>query len=417
MESNKQRSTKWIVFLLLLFVISAFCLLSIRNGSIDVMALLMGACVAVYNVLFYNLLKMVYRSIDRFVILVAEFLWSVGLIMIYRISPDHAFKQGIILLFSTAVMVTVMIVVKNSSNFGKWNHLFMGMTVVLLGSTLLLSRTIGGARNWIDLGFVQVQPSEFAKVLFALVSAYYLSVADKILKMVPYVIYTAVCVILLVIAKELGTALLLCGVFLVVFFAATGNFILTLTGVGVFGAGAVASYKLFSHVRTRVQIWRDPWATYNGEGYQIVQGLLALASGGLFGTGLGKGRPDVIPASRTDYIFSVIGEEFGIIFATALIIFYLVFIFRGILIALDADDKYDAILVFACTSMLSLQSFIIIGGVIKLIPLTGITLPFISYGGSSFLTSMIQLGIIEGVAIKNTRREDEEIRMMGEDIV
>ncbi len=417
MESNRQRSTKWIVFLLFLFVISAFCLLSIRTGKIDIVALVMGAGVAVYNLAFYNILKMIYRGIDRFVILVAEFLWSVGLIMIYRISPNHAVKQCIILIFSTVAMIVAMMVVKNSSNFGRWNYFFMVTTVLLLGSTLVLSRAVSGAKNWIDLGFIQVQPSEFAKILFALVSAYYFSTADGVLKLLPYIAYTALCVILLVIARELGTALLLCGVFLVVFFVATGKTLLTILGIGVFGVGAVASYKLFSHVRTRVQIWRDPWATYNGQGYQIVQGLLALASGGLFGTGLGKGRPDVIPASRTDYIFSVIGEEFGIIFATALIVFYLVFIVRGILIALNSDNKYDAILVFACTSMLSLQSFIIIGGVIKLIPLTGITLPFISYGGSSFLTSMIQLGIIEGVSIKNTGREDEEIQMMGEDIV
>ena len=161
--------------------------------------------------------------------------------------------------------------------------------------------------------------------------------------------------------------------------------------------------------------WR--WASYNAQGYQIVQGLMALASGGLFGVGLGNGMPEVIPASHTDYIFSVIGEEFGILFAAIVIVFYLVFIVRGMLIALDARETYDALLVFGCTCMLSLQAFIIIGGVIKLIPLTGITLPFISYGGSSLLSSMLQLGILEGVAIKNSRREEEELQLMGEDIL
>ena len=417
MKSLKQKSTKWIVFLIFLFVVSAFCLLSIRSGEIDFIALAVGASLAVFNILFYNILKAAFRGIDRFVVLVAEFLWSVGLIVIYRISPTHAIKQGAILVFSSIVMVTVMVVIKNVKDFGKWNWFFMIMTVLLLGSTLVLSRSVYGAKNWIDLGIIQVQPSEFAKILFILASAYFLSTKDKVMEIVPYIIYTGACVLLLVAAKELGTGLLISFSFLVIFFAATGNTILTILGLGVFGVGAVGSYKLFPHVRTRVEIWRDPWATYNGEGYQIVQGLLALASGGLFGVGLGKGRPDVIPASRTDYIFCVIGEEFGIIFATALIIFYLVFIIRGILIALNADDKYDALLVFGCTSMLSLQSFIIIGGVIKLIPLTGITLPFISYGGSSLLSSMIQLGIIEGIAIKNAKREDAEIMMMGDDIV
>ena len=167
---------------------------------------------------------------------------------------------------------------------------------------------------------------------------------------------------------------------------------------------------------TRVQVWQDPWATYNGQGYQIVQGLLALASGGLFGVGLGRGMPEVIPVRESDYIFTVIGEEFGIIFGIITILFYLVFIVRGILIALNARSTYDALLVFGCTAMLTLQSFIIIGGVIKLIPLTGVTLPYISYGGSSILSSMIQLGIIQGVAIKNGQKDEEELAEMGGEI-
>lgn len=247
-------------------------------------------------------------------------------------------------------------------------------------------------------------------------SAYFLSTREKLFSFIPYIGFTGICVVLLVAAKELGTGLLLCGTFLILFFAATGRVLLTLLGVGVFGAGAYASYHIFSHVRTRVEVWLDPWASYNDQGYQIVQGLMALASGGLFGVGLGNGMPSVIPASHTDYIFSVIGEEFGILFAGVVIVFYLVFIVRGMLIALNAENTYDALLVFGCTCMLSLQGFIIIGGVIKLIPLTGITLPFVSYGGSSLLSSMIQLGIIEGVAIKNGKREEKELRMMGADL-
>lgn len=281
----------------------------------------------------------------------------------------------------------------------------------------MLSRTIGGAKNWIRLGPISVQPSEFAKIFFLMSSAYFLSTRDKLFSFVPYVAFAGACAVLLVAAKELGTGLLFCGTFLILFFAATGRVFLTLLGVGVFGAGACASYYVFPHVRTRVEVWLDPWASYNAQGYQIVQGLMALASGGLFGVGLGNGMPEVIPASHTDYIFSVIGEEFGILFAAIVIVFYLVFIVRGMLIALDARETYDALLVFGCTCMLSLQAFIIIGGVIKLIPLTGITLPFISYGGSSLLSSMLQLGILEGVAIKNSRREEEELQLMGEDIL
>lgn len=410
----QSRSTAAVVVLQTLFTLSAFALLSIRNGVFDLWALIMGAGLSAFNIVQYYLLKKLFRSMDHFVILVSQFLWSVGIVEIYRISQRYAVRQAIFLVFGTAVMMIVISVIKSSRDFGKLNWLFMGGAVILLASTLVLSRAIGGARNWINIGPFSFQPSEFAKILFIMSSAYFLSTRDKLTSFIPYIIFTAVCVILLVVAKELGTGLLICATFLILFYSATGRKLLTILGIGVFGAGAYGSYRLFSHVRTRVEIWRDPWASYNAEGYQIVQGLLALASGGLFGTGLGKGMPGAIPASHTDYIFTVIGEEFGLIFAAILIVFYLVFIVRGMIIAMNTDSIYDALLVFGCTAMLSVQSFIIIGGVIKLIPLTGITLPFVSYGGSSLLSSMIQLGIIEGISIKNGSRDDRELEMMGQ---
>ena len=410
----QSRSTAAVVVLQTLFTLSAFTLLSIRNGVFDPWALIMGAGLSAFNIVQYYLLKKLFRSMDHFVILVSQFLWSVGIVEIYRISQRYAVRQAIFLVFGTAVMMIVISVIKSSRDFGKLNWLFMGGAVILLASTLVLSRAIGGARNWINIGPFSFQPSEFAKILFIMSSAYFLSTRDKLTSFIPYIIFTAVCVILLVVAKELGTGLLICATFLILFYSATGRKLLTILGIGVFGAGAYGSYRLFSHVRTRVEIWRDPWASYNAEGYQIVQGLLALASGGLFGTGLGKGMPGAIPASHTDYIFTVIGEEFGLIFAAILIVFYLVFIVRGMIIAMNTDSIYDALLVFGCTAMLSVQSFIIIGGVIKLIPLTGITLPFVSYGGSSLLSSMIQLGIIEGISIKNGSRDDRELEMMGQ---
>ena len=416
MMKLSKRSTKMILLLQQVFILSAFGLLTIRNGELDWLAAGEGLALCVFNLLQYNILKVAFRHLDRFVLLAAQFLWSVGLIVIYRIRADYAIKQGLILMGSTIVAVVVMLIIRNSKDFGKWNWVFMLLAIALLGSTLVLSRTIGGAKNWIDLGIFSFQPSEFAKILFIMGSAYFLSTREKLFSFIPYIGFTGICVVLLVAAKELGTGLLLCGTFLILFFAATGRVLLTLLGVGVFGAGAYASYHIFSHVRTRVEVWLDPWASYNDQGYQIVQGLMALASGGLFGVGLGNGMPGVIPASHTDYIFSVIGEEFGILFAGVVIVFYLVFIVRGMLIALNAENTYDALLVFGCTCMLSLQGFIIIGGVIKLIPLTGITLPFVSYGGSSLLSSMIQLGIIEGVAIKNGKREEKELRMMGADL-
>lgn len=412
----RRRSTAALLFLQVLFIISAFGLLAFKGGELDWQAAASGLILCLFNLFQYNILKSCFKHLDRFCLIVAQFLWSLGLVVIYRINPALAIKQFLILMASTLVMVCVMLIIRKSVDFGRLNWLFMVLTFLLLASTLVLGKSIGGAKNWIDLGFFTLQPSEFAKILYIMVSAYFLTTREKLVSFIPYLIYTAACVMLLVVEKDLGAGLLIALTFLVMFFAATGRTLLTLLGVGVLGGGAYASYKLFSHVQTRVQVWQDPWATYNGQGYQIVQGLLALASGGLFGVGLGRGMPEVIPVRESDYIFTVIGEEFGIIFGIITILFYLVFIVRGILIALNARSTYDALLVFGCTAMLTLQSFIIIGGVIKLIPLTGVTLPYISYGGSSILSSMIQLGIIQGVAIKNGQKDEEELAEMGGEI-
>ena len=387
----KRKSAALILILQLLFILSVFFQLSLMREEFDAIAVCMGLVLAFFNILEYNMLRGIFKYNDRFVLLAAQFLWSMGLVI-------------------------MMLIIVRNSDFGRWNWAFMIVSVCLLVGTLVFGRTIGGAKNWIKLGPISIQPSEFVKVMFIIVSAYFLSTERTIRAFLPYLAFTAFCVVILVVSKDLGTALLFALTFLILFYSATGRKLLTLTGVGVLGAGAVGSYFLFSHVRTRVQIWLDPWADYAGSGYQVVQGLLALASGGLLGVGLGCGMPEVIPASSTDYIFAVIGEEFGCIVGVMVIAFYIVFIIRGMLIALDTKSKFDALLVFGSTAMLAAQSFIILGGVIKLIPLTGVTLPFISAGGSSMLSSMLMVGIIEGVAIKNGKRDEEDLKLLGGEV-
>ena len=412
----KRKSAALILILQLLFILSVFFQLSLMREEFDAIAVCMGLVLAFFNILEYNMLRGIFKYNDRFVLLAAQFLWSMGLAVIYRIDPNLAVKQFAFIIAGSMLMVIMMLIIVRNSDFGRWNWAFMIVSVCLLVGTLVFGRTIGGAKNWIKLGSISIQPSEFVKVMFIIVSAYFLSTERTIRAFLPYLAFTAFCVVILVVSKDLGTALLFALTFLILFYSATGRKLLTLTGVGVLGAGAVGSYFLFSHVRTRVQIWLDPWADYAGSGYQVVQGLLALASGGLLGVGLGCGMPEVIPASSTDYIFAVIGEEFGCIVGVMVIAFYIVFIIRGMLIALDTKSKFDALLVFGSTAMLAAQSFIILGGVIKLIPLTGVTLPFISAGGSSMLSSMLMVGIIEGVAIKNGKRDEEDLKLLGGEV-
>ncbi|MBR3842891.1 MAG: FtsW/RodA/SpoVE family cell cycle protein [Christensenellaceae bacterium] len=408
----KKFSTYFIMTLLQLFIITAFGLLSLREGFFDVRAIVWGIILALYILLQYNMLRSAFRFMDQFVLLTAQFLFSLGMVMLYRMDPDAAIKQFAIFILSTFIMIAAILVIRKAKQLEKYYIFYMVCALVLLIAPALIGRTIGGAKNWISIGGISIQPSEFAKVLYILVSAFYLNNKTTIREFIPYVLFTGLCVLILVFEKDLGAALLICGTFIIMFLAATGRIFLTGLGCMGIGLGAVICTKLFPHVQNRVNVWRDPWSVYYEGGYQIVQGLMALASGGLFGTGLGLGMPSYIPASTTDYIFAVIGEEFGIIVAIFVILFYVLLIVRGILIAINARNTFDALLVFGCCSMLALQSFIIIGGVIKLIPLTGITLPFVSSGGTSIMNSMLMLGIIEGIAVKNGEIDEEKLDLM-----
>ena len=403
-----------ILAFMILFLLSGMFLLSFAGGTFNMEAVILGIIFAVFIVAQYNILKGIFKHLERFALLIADFLCIISIVILYRINPDVAQKQLIWILIGNVCMIVAMLVIKRSHDFGKINWVFMILAVGMLALTLLLASRVGGAKNWIKIApGVTIQPSEFAKILFLIVTAYFLSSRDRKRDMWPYFVFTIACVGLLVLSRDLGAALLFAGTFLIVFYVGTGSVGITLGATAAFAGGAFLSYKMFDHVKTRVEVWQDPWATYNDKGYQIVQGLLAIASGGLLGTGLGLGMPEVIPVGTSDYIFAAIAEEFGIIVAIGIIALYLVFIIRGILIAMDARTKFDKLLVFGATAMLSLQSFIIIGGVIKLIPLTGITMPFVSSGGSSMLSAMMQLGIIEGVALKNGEYEEAELEEMG----
>lgn len=412
---RKYGATLIMVFIILI-VFTGFFLLSFMDGEFNAEPVMLGIGMAAVILFQYNILKKVYKHLERITLLIVDLLCTLSIIVIYTISPENGVSQFWWVLAGNIAMTVVIAVIRKVKNFGRANWAFMIISVALVGSTLVLGSSIGGAKNWIRVGGISVQPSEFAKILFIIVSAYFISTRNRKRELWPYVAYTAVCVLILVACRDLGAALLFCGTFIVVFYVGTGNWPLTLGSVGIAAIGAYASYYIFPHVKTRVDIWLDPWTHYADQGYQIVQGLMAIASGGLIGAGVGLGMPDTIPAAHTDYIFASFCEEFGIIAGIILIVFYLIFIIRGIIIALNAKNRFDALLVFGCTVMLSLQSFIIIGGVIKLIPLTGITLPFMSYGGSSMLSSFIELGIIEGVAIKNGESDESLINEMGGEV-
>ena len=401
--------------IVLFFIVSAFLLLAFRGETFDAAALLFGAVVALITLLTYFLLAWLAPHADRLLMLAVCFLCALGMVIQYRISPETALRQLMMLGAGILGMLLMMVLMRRPHIF---RILSIPMALISLGilcALLFIGKESGGARNWISVAGILFQPSEFVKVALVFLLADAMTEHTHVRDLIPLFLFVGAVTVLLVLQRDLGAAMLMAGTFLLVFFAATSNIGATFAALLGGGAGAYASYLLFDHVRARIAIWQDPWATYSTSGYQIAQGLMAIASGGLWGLGLGQGSPKMIPAYHTDYIFAVICEEFGILFGIGAIVLYLLIAVRGILIALNAEDRFSMLTAFGATALLAIQTFVIIGGVIKLIPLTGITMPFVSYGGSSMIACLLLIGILEGIASRSGAAiEDALIRAADE---
>lgn len=290
----------------------------------------------------------------------------------------------------------------------------------LAGGVLLIALTFAfgtdpngsGVRAWFNFGFFLFQPSELLKVILVIFLASYLNEHRELVSsgyrigpltlpplphLLPLGMMWGIAMALIVFQRDLGAALLLFSVFLAMLYVATNSGWYVMAGLGAFAIGSYAMYTITPIVRTRVGIWLDPWETAQGTGYQIIQAIYALSSGGVFGSGLGRGYPTVIPAAHTDFIFSAIGEELGMAGALAVLATYLLLIFRGYHIALAIPGRFrgfEQLMAVGLTTIIAMQTLIIVGGNLRLIPLTGITLPFISYGGSSVLMNFLIIGLL-----------------------
>jgi cell division protein FtsW (lipid II flippase) len=301
----------------------------------------------------------------------------------------------------------------------------------LLVLTFLFGVEENGARLWIALGPVRFQPGEAIKIVLVVFIAGYLAEKRALLiganvrfgpisipplpYLLPMVAIFVIVMLIVVIMRDLGTALLFLGIFLTMLFVATGRRSYVLLGILLFIGGSFVAYELFAHVRTRVDNWIDPFTDVSGAGYQTVQALYAFGRGGLFGEGLGQGLPTIsgnlpIPALETDFIFAAVGEELGLLGAFALLALALALVFRGLRVAMLARDDFTAMLAVGLTTSLGLQTLIIAAGNVKLIPLTGITFPFVSYGGSSLLASFVVIGLLLSISHRSSVQSPGEAR-------
>lgn len=384
----------------------AFLLLSLKATPFSPIPIYGAIAFAAIMFTGYFLTNYLLYGQDPALFILACFITELGLIMLYRINPAVFLKQ--INWFALGVLAFILssIVIKYWVKLQINPLYFFVITIILLVIPLVFGVEKGGSRSWIQLAGYSFQPSELAKITFVLFLAGRLKDGriDKVLWLTGEVLAA---VGLLALARDLGGAMLFYLTALAMVFAATSRWDLTAAGLAVSGVAAVLGYYLFGHVRVRVEAWLNPWQDVPGRGYQIVQSLFAIAQGGFFGTGLGLGHPEYIPAVTTDFIFSGFSEEFGFLGAAALIIVYFLLVYRGIKISLTVRDSFLALVALGISTLFGLQIFTIIGGVIKLIPMTGVTLPFMSYGGSSMVMSFISLGILNGIRL-NERREEAD---------
>jgi len=372
--------------------------------------------------------RLVVPHADPYLLPITALLSSLGILMIYRIDPRLARLQTIWLVVGLAFFVFVLAVFRRYRRLADYKYLIGLGGIALLVLTMVAGREVYGARLWIRLGPVGFQPPEFAKLFLVVFFAAYLDDVRELLTvstrrflgialpplryLAPLLTLWGLGLLLMIFLKDLGTSLLFFCTLLALMYVATGRLLYVVVGLSLFAGGAVVLYHLFPHVQLRVDIWLDPWQDPLGRGYQVVQSLFAFAGGGLFGRGLGAGYllsasgNTIIPALETDFIFSAIGEELGLVGAVAIILLYLVFVQRGLRIAVRARDDFTRLLATGLTAAFGLQAFLILGGVTKLIPLTGITLPFMSYGGSSIVANFGLLALLL-LASDGAAREEE----------
>ena len=327
------------------------------------------------------------------------FLLDISMIMLQRLEPSLAIRQLMWMSIGIMIMLFIPFVLRLIPRFEIFELAYIIAAYALILSTLLFGTAKYGSVNWLKIGPITFQPSEIVKFLFIFYLASVFRKRIQLKELLITGILSAGIVLLLVLQKDLGGALIFFMTYMVMLYIATSNELLFFAGMGAASVAATLAYHLFSHVRVRVAAWKNPWADVDGGGYQIVNSLFAVTTWGFLGSGLTKGMPNSIPVVESDFIFAAICEEMGTLFGMGVVCLYIMLFFRGILIVIRCQRRYYSLLAAGITTMFAFQAFLIIGGVIKLIPLTGVTLPFVSYGGSSVLVSIMMLGLLQWVNV------------------
>ncbi len=375
----------------------------------DIIYPVLFALLFVSILLLLSITRLAYKECDRLLLNNMSLLFTCGMIMISRLYPNRAVRQMIIFHVVLFICLFAPLIFYKINFWNRITWVYAGVGLAMITAVLIAGNVIHGSKIDITLFGLTFQPSEAVKILFIFFLAALLWKDINLKKMIFSAVASAAFVMVLVLSRDLGSALIFVVVYVYMVYMATGNYLYLILGL-VFGSGAsVIAYNLFSHVRIRVNIWLDPWSDIDNKGYQIAQSLFSITGGGLFGTGLKNGSPNSIPFCETDFIFSTITEELGIIFSVCMLIVAISSYFEMMRIAAMIHDSFHRMIVYGIAVSLCFQSFLTVGGGIRFIPLTGVTLPLVSYGGTSLLVSMVMYFIVESVYIKLRRTPVEEL--------
>ena len=429
MQATARRNIELSLLILALIVgAGAMALVALARNSEDVIEIAPYLVViAVVYVAAHVAMRKLAKQGDHMILPITALLNILGLAAVYRLDASgYGPTQLTWTILGVALFVGTLAVVRDFKVLARFKYIlgFIGVGLLLLPLAPVIGATINGARLWVRIGPMSFQPGELAKLCLVIFFAAYLAERKELLAIAsrrfaglhfpdikhfgPLLVMWGLSLSVMFFEKDLGSSLLFFSIFIVMLYMATARIAYVVVGGGLFALGAIVGYSIFTHVQDRVTVWFnvfDP-KLINDEGFQLAQSLFALATGGLFGTGLGQGQPQRIPEAHTDFIFSVIGEELGLVGTTAVLLCFILLIARGLRAALQSRDDFGQLLAAGLIAIFALQAFIILGGVTRLLPLTGITLPFMSYGGSSLLSNFILMALLVRISDQTTSEPD-----------
>lgn len=403
MNNTLKNERKLLLFTYLLCMVCSLNLYFLKS-PFDQGAIVIGVVICILIGYSHFIIRHFFPAGDKYILIFSCILSSIGIFMLYRINRATAVKQLIWFISGIAVFILIIVILPDIEKFSKFRYFYLIMTLACMAAGSLLGKEQYGSKNWITIGSnFSFQPSEFGKLFLVA----YLASSLKYYKSFKNLIEPAFVVMaslgFMVLQKDLGSALIIFAISVTMLYISTSKVKYVAVCIGLFAVGSYISYKMFAHVRVRIMIWQNPWKYAHDQGLQLVQSMFSIASGGLFGSGLGLGHPEFVPVNTSDFIFASICEEFGLLVGFGIIILYFLLFYRCMRAAIFVDEGFSRILSVGFSAMIGSQALVIIGGVVNMIPLTGVTLPLVSYGGTSMFITYVALGLIQKTSEEGNR--------------